>query len=91
MKEFKSNQEQLKAFLANRQRAYHEVFSSESAPVKEVMRDLRRFCRVDESCFHPDPRTTALLEGRREVFLRIQEHLNLNLTQLINLHTRKDL
>lgn len=38
---------------------------------QKVLADLRKFCRGDRSTFDADPRIHALLEGRREVFLRI--------------------
>lgn len=44
---------------------------------RKVLADLRKFCRGDQSTFHTDPRVHALLEGRREVFLRILAMLNM--------------
>lgn len=61
--------------LANRQKMYNIVFSNENS--KTVLEDLKTFCRFDESCFHADPRVHAVLEGRREVILRIMDHLTL--------------
>jgi hypothetical protein len=52
-----------------RQEAYRAI------PV-EALLDLAEFCRANESCFHEDPRMHAALEGRREVWLRIQEHIH---------------
>jgi hypothetical protein len=52
-----------------------------------VLKDLAVFCRANESCFHPDPRVHAVMEGRREVFLRIQEHLKLTDEQLLLIYT----
>ena len=63
-------------WLTGRKRSYQLTFG---APVAQpVLRDLAKFCRANESCFHPDPRIHGALEGRREVFLRIQNHLNLS-------------
>lgn len=53
-----------------------------------VLADLAKFCRATEPCWHPDPRTHALLEGRREVWLRIQKHINLPAEMLIPLVNR---
>lgn len=64
-----------------RQTAYKLVFSSPAGQM--VLRDLMGFCRAGESTFHPDPRTHALLEGRREVFLRIQDHVELTTDQAV--------
>jgi len=67
-------------FLRNRQQAYQTTFLN---PVGErVLQDLAKFCRATESTFHPDPRMSAILEGRREVWLRIQHHLQLTDDQL---------
>lgn len=51
-----------------------------------VMADLARFCRANTTCFHEDPRIHAVLEGRREVWLRITQHLNLPLEELAKLY-----
>ena len=67
-------------FLRARQRAYQQTFSG---PVQEtVLQDLAKFCRATESTFHADPRVHAILEGRREVWLRIQQHLGLTEQEL---------
>lgn len=71
----------IQLFLARRRTAY--VKSFEGAFGDEVIRDLERFCRASESTFHPDARVHALLEGRREVFLRILDHLKLSDEQLL--------
>jgi len=47
---------------------------------------LARFCRAHESTFAADPRAHAVLEGRREVWLRIQNHLNMETEQLWDLY-----
>lgn len=66
--------------LLVRQRNYQTVFKG---PVGEkVLQDLAEFCRANTSTFHADPRLHAVLEGRREVWLRIQEHLQLDSEQL---------
>lgn len=44
-----------------------------------VLADLRGFCRADgRSTFSNDPLVMARLVGRREVFERIQNYLNLD-------------
>lgn len=67
--------ERAQDFLSSRKQAYLQTFSG--PPGKDVLADLARFCRAQETTFHPDARVQAQLEGRREVFLRIQHHLNL--------------
>lgn len=64
--------------LMSRSQAYNQVFNPESVFVQKVMKDLIKFCRARESAFHIDPRLNAVLEGRREVFLRIQDHTGLD-------------
>lgn len=63
--------------------AYREVFSGPKGDL--VLRDMARFCRATESTFHPDPRLAAQLDGRREVWLRIQENVQLTDEQLFAL------
>lgn len=62
-------------FLQSRRIAYAQTFNG--PPGQEVLADLARFCRANETTFHPDPRVQAQLEGRREVWLRVQHHLKL--------------
>lgn len=74
----------VKQLLSRRRLAYVRTFTN--PPGQEVLEDLARFCRANESCFHADPRAHAVLEGRREVWLRIQRHLQLTDEQLFALH-----
>lgn len=67
-------------FLHNRQRAYKVTFDSDLG--KEVLKDLHKFCRASKPTYSSDPREHAMLEGRREVWLRIAHHLNLTDEQL---------
>lgn len=53
--------------------------------MKVVEFDLRRFCRADVSSFNPDSRAHALLEGRREVWLRIHQFSTLTTDQIISI------
>jgi hypothetical protein len=54
--------------------AYASVFDNKSPAVQLVIKDLMRFCRARKSTFHIDPRAHALMEGRREVWLRIDQY-----------------
>ena len=51
--------------------------------VAALLADLRQFCRADVSCVvigkdgHIDTHATAVAEGRREVYLKIVQTLNL--------------
>jgi hypothetical protein len=51
----------------------------------EALLDLQEFCRANESCFDADARIHARLEGRRDVWRRIQEHIHLTPSQLMAL------
>ena len=67
--------EKLRIALGERRYAYQKTFQGPLA--ETVLRDLARFCRAHESTFHEDARAHAVAEGRREVWLRIANHLNL--------------
>lgn len=71
-----------KAFLEQRRLAYLRTFNQDDADNQAVLADLAIFCRAEESTFHPDPRIAAQLDGRREVYLRIKQHLTLSEEQL---------
>jgi hypothetical protein len=67
--------ERIVSFLTSKHQDYVKTFSG---PVPErVLADLAKFCRAAETTFHPDPRVHAVLEGRREVWLRIQKYMRL--------------
>lgn len=74
-------------FLQGRRLAYLQTFNG--IPAETVLEDLAKFCRANASTYHPDPRTHAVLEGRREVWLRIQHHLNLDTERLWQLYGGK--
>lgn len=82
--------EKTKSVLRGRKHAYQQTFGGDGAP-EMVLRDLAKFCRANESSFHQDPRAHAVLEGRREVWLRIEKHLNLTTDELWNIYKRKDI
>ena len=68
--------DKLRQFIGARQYNYQKTFRSPTGEV--VLRDLARFCRANTSTFHEDARLHAVAEGRREVWLRIQSHLQLS-------------
>lgn len=93
-------------FLKQRKRAYQLAFTNQQIAVtlreayrktfgspagNEVLMDLTRFCRGTESTWSDDARHHARLEGRREIILRIQEHLNLTPEQLQALYDRRNI
>lgn len=56
-------------FRAGLRADYGAVF--DTAAGQRVLKDLYRFCRMDQPTFTPDPCTAAFNEGCRRVFLRI--------------------
>lgn len=83
--------EATKARLFNRQKAYLVLFGSDNLAGREVLEDLIVFCRAKKSCVDPDDRLTLVLEGRREVYLRIMEHLESSSEELFRTRTGKEL
>jgi len=67
--------------------AFTYVFGEENPANRTVMLELSRFCRGKGSTFHPDARVHALLEGRREVFLRIKDFVDLTVDELVEKYT----
>lgn len=65
-------------FLKDRAKAYSLTFEQNQPANVIVLRDLARFCRANESCVIPgDHDRTLILEGRREVWLRLMQMLKL--------------
>jgi hypothetical protein len=77
--------ERTREFLLRRRTAYLRVFDHTNG--RYVLADLAKFCRANESTFHTDPRMEGILQGRREVFLRIQHHLKLTPEELWKLYS----
>lgn len=80
--------------LGDRQRAYLLAFNKDEAAGAAVLADLATFCRADEICIavpHPhapiDIYRTFVNEGRREVYLRIMDHLKLSTEDLVKRYT----
>jgi len=64
-------------FLLRRKRAYRRVFGAGDSDTDMVLRDLAKFCRAHEIPATKDPVVLAMFNGRREVWLRVQQHLQL--------------
>ncbi len=75
-----------RAINARRAMHYRACFTGDDGKVslhgEKMLADLTRFCRGNASAFDPDPRIHALLEGRREVLLRILNFLNVDSAEL---------
>lgn len=70
--------------LRFRKRNYLSTFNTPSG--QAVLSDLARFCRANESCYAGDRDKHLIAEGRREVWLRITQHLNLSSQELFTLY-----
>lgn len=85
-----SEQEQLHKYmetLKNRITAYKNCFDTAHLENRAVLTDLALFCRMFTTTDDPNQKEDPkVLEGRRQVFLRIQEHLQFDYTQLYQLH-----
>ncbi len=81
--------EKAKTFLRDRGIAYQQTFDIKSRHANAVLKDLAKFCRAAETTYHPDARVHAALEGRREVWLRIQNHLNLSPEEIWELNRKE--
>lgn len=62
------------------------LFAREDVNVRVVLGDLAKFCRAAESTGHANPYVAARLDGRREVWLRISQHLNLPVDELYRIY-----
>lgn len=78
--------EKAQSVLKHRQLAYQSLFLQKGTATDTVLDDLATFCRAHTSTFHADPRVAAMLDGRREVWCRIQQHLRLTDHQLWELY-----
>jgi len=79
-----------KDILQGKKVAYNKVFDRNNVYTDAVLKDLAKFCRAHKSTFLPDARASAVLEGRREVWLMIQEYLELEVEEIYSLHAVKE-
>lgn len=77
--------DRMRLALMSRRTQYQTTFRGPVAA--GVLKDLARFCRAHESTAHTDTHAAARLDGRREVWLRVQNHLNLSPDQLWELYS----
>lgn len=81
----------VKNLIRSRTFAYNQVFNRQSKYTHIVLKDLAKFCRAHEPTFHSNERIHAAMEGRREVWLRIKEYLELDENEIYQLHRVKDM
>lgn len=70
--------------VRRRKMAYQRALDNENDG-KVILEDLKNFCYANKPTFSiddPTGRIQAYREGRREVWLRIQAHLNLTDTEI---------
>ncbi len=81
----------------NLRAAFRALTAGDVGSGRLALDDLMEFCRADRSCVvfgkdgRVDTHATAVAEGRREVFLRIQQMLNLTDAQLNKLRTDEEM
>ena len=79
-----------RATLEVRQGSFRRVFK-QGTPSRDdrdvVNADLKNFCRGGETTFHDSERIHVLLTGRQEVYLRIEDFLNLSVDELVLKYT----
>lgn len=81
----------------NMRKAFRALVGGDVNAGRLALDDLSEFCRADRSCVvfgkdgRVDTHATAVAEGRREVFLRIQQMLNLTDAQLNKLRNDEEL
>lgn len=86
----KVNLQHAKDIIRSTQLAYIKMFSTLEPEKLIVLNDLKRFCRIDRSTFHPDARVHAALEGRREVSQRILDFTTLTTEELEKRYIREE-
>lgn len=72
--------QRLQDLLLSRAQKYRRVFGGPYG--ESVLRDLAKFCRAHESTVQENSHLSAVAEGRREVWLRIQQHMNMTQEEL---------
>ena len=74
--------------IRRRKQAYLDRLDPSNMSAQMVLSDLARFCRAGKSTFDPNPQVQSRLDGRREVWLRIADMLEMTETELYDLFVR---
>ena len=74
------------SFLGTRAKSYQSVFGESGAYGSAAMKDLASFCFAFETTADPQRDLSLIKQGRREVWLRIQQHLHLQPEELARLY-----
>lgn len=74
------------AFLSLRKRSYQSIFGEAGPAGSEAMKDLAKFCYGFKSTAVPNRDLSLVLQGRREAWLRICEHLHISEEELTRLY-----
>ena len=74
--------DRVRDFLRTRGQDYRQTFKGVHG--ERVLSDLAKFCRAHDTTFNADARMEGILQGRREVWLRIAKHLNMTEDELWN-------
>ena len=67
---------------------YREFFKSRAG--KAVLRDLAKVCHATTTTYNEDPREHAVAEGRRQIWLRIQNMINIPDAEIYELQQGED-
>ena len=73
------------SYFTDTKKAFQQTFEFTQPANIHVLEKLAKFCRANDSTFHPDARIAANMDGRREVWLLIQKNLNLSPEQIAQL------
>lgn len=77
--------------LRHRSASYRDVFLGHGQSSDDVLQDLAKFCYAYRSTFHVEHTISDRLDGRREVWLRIAQHLHLDEEQLWEIYGNKSI
>lgn len=83
---FEEARRKVQDFLLRRKQSYRLTFKGIYG--EQVLEDLAKFCRAHETTVSQDEKMMWVLEGRREVWLRIQHQLQLSEEELWKLYMR---
>lgn len=73
-------------FIGRRKKSYQSIFGPAGAAGSEAVQDLAKFCFATKTTADPNRDLSLIKQGRREVWLRICEHLNLQPEELAALY-----
>ena len=86
VKENKKHDKEMTKVIVDNQQLYHRIFDGEDG--QKVLDDLKRRCFAKTTTYDPDPIKMGMNEGRRSIYVYIDNLLNQDIKEILEYLTK---